>query len=450
MVLVFLFLLGAILGSFLNVCIYRLPQHERLWDALRGLWHPPSQCPRCGEPIRPRDNLPVLGWLVLRGRCRHCRGRISVRYPLIELANGLLFVLLYRLEVPGWPYRFEDSVVYSTLWWQWHQSLADPYALSPRLILHLRYAYHLVLLEALIVATFIDIDWRIIPDSITLPAMCVGLLGGFALGVVHLVPVWFFDPHLVRDFLLVLPENWRGWATGPPIPAWCAAHPHWHGLAVSAAGLLVGGGLVWGVRLLGHWILRREAMGFGDVTLMAAIGSFIGWQPVVVVFFLAPVAALFVVVVSRAFSWHREIPYGPYLSLATLALLVGWKSVWPIAERIFGLGPILFVLVPVMAGFFVLSLLLVQALKWMAGVSLYPEQTWVEEWTSADQLHHFAGETIDPEHSAWRRPQWPGLFAARGRLFEQQWRGDGRLTEPKPLRSGQRSGLRLPQNESGR
>ena len=100
LILIWLFVLGAVLGSFLNVCVYRIPQHERLIDQLRGLVSPGSHCPRCKAPIRKTDNIPIIGWLRLKGRCRNCRGRISFRYPLIELLNGLLFVVVYWLELP--------------------------------------------------------------------------------------------------------------------------------------------------------------------------------------------------------------------------------------------------------------------------------------------------------------------------------------------------------------
>ena len=94
-ILPYLFIIGAMIGSFLNVCIYRIPTQERFFDQLRQLWNRPSHCRRCGENIRWYDNVPIFGWLKLRGRCRKCRMRISPRYPLIEFLNGCLWVLLY-------------------------------------------------------------------------------------------------------------------------------------------------------------------------------------------------------------------------------------------------------------------------------------------------------------------------------------------------------------------
>ncbi|MCY2966050.1 MAG: prepilin peptidase, partial [Planctomycetota bacterium] len=94
------FVIGTVVGSWLNVCVHRLGIEERLWPALRSLAYPPSHCPRCKNAIAWYDNVPILGWMFLRGRCRHCRGRIAIRYPLIELLTGVLFALLYVCEIP--------------------------------------------------------------------------------------------------------------------------------------------------------------------------------------------------------------------------------------------------------------------------------------------------------------------------------------------------------------
>jgi len=272
--LVYLFAMGAVVGSFLNVCIYRLPQRNRLRDQLAGLLSPPSTCPRCGNRICAFDNVPILGWLKLRGRCRICKGRIAPRYPLIELANALLFVGVYWLEVPsGYGVTLADSCVYTRLG---PDAVAGSTWLSATAVVHWRYLYHIVLFEALLVATFIDFDHMIIPDGATLPAMAVGLIGGGVVGRLYLVPVWFQDPIRLRLLDPLFPDWMRPLLHAPRIPEWISQHPHLHGLAVSLAGLIVGGGLVWIVRVIGTRVLRREAMGFGDVILMAMIGSLVG------------------------------------------------------------------------------------------------------------------------------------------------------------------------------
>jgi leader peptidase (prepilin peptidase) / N-methyltransferase len=415
----YLFAIGAVIGSFLNVCIYRLPSSERLRDQLRGLWSPPSHCPRCGTRLLRKDNVPVLGWILLRGRCRFCRLRISPRYPLIETANGLLFLLVFFCEVPtSWHATIQDSCLFSPM-----GPLGNPSStfFSPIMVVFWRWLYHMVLIESLVVATFIDFDLRIIPDGATLPAMVVGVLGGCLMGCLFIVPVWFQDINVLDALASISTTHFRPLIPATPVPPWIAAHPHLHGLAVSLAGLVVGGGSIWLVRIIGHWVLKREAMGFGDVILMATIGSFLGWQPTLVVFFLAPVCALVVVAALFLFRREREIPYGPYLSLATLVVILGWQHIWPPAERLFSLGLFVPAMGVVMCVLLFLSLQLMQWTKRLLGISDdEPEKE--EGWHSGDQLFHFAGDHTDGQRTTWQRPQWPGLTAGRGSLFEHRWR----------------------------
>lgn len=279
---------GAVVGSFLNVCIYRLPwQKSVIWPA--------SHCPRCWSAIAPCDNIPVVSWLALRGECRRCGLPIAARYPLIELLVGLLFAAVYVSNVV-----FGREIPWGAL----------PTAIPVGL------AYHLVLVALLVVATFIDYDLFIIPDGVTVPGMVVGL------SVATLFPE-------IR-----------------PVPS--AASTHWDGFWVGLIGLLVGGGLTQSVRLLASAVMRREAMGFGDVTLMAMIGAFLGWQVAVLTFFLAPFFGLshalwkllkFLgkwLAGQKISSADRELPFGPYLSMAALALLLSWPWLWPWwAKRMF-------------------------------------------------------------------------------------------------------------------
>lgn len=413
-----LFLLGACLGSFLNVCVHRIPTQSTLSAQLRGLWSPPSSCPRCHNRIRPTDNIPLIGWLRLRGRCRDCNLPISMRYPLIELINGLLFVLIYWLQIPaeatpdltqsGGYSEFGPQTVVggltTTTWLNW------------------RYAYQMVLVETLLVASLIDLELKIIPDASTVPAMIVGLIGGATIGQVYLVPVWFQEPSILTFWDQIMPVWCTGWLPGDEIPAWILQHPHVHGLVASVTGLVAGGGIVWVVRIIGHLALKREAMGFGDVILMACIGSFLGWQPTVVVFFLAPVAALAVVCVTFLSKGQREIPFGPYLSLGAIAVIAGWNRIGPIAERFFQLGPFLPLLMFLMAALLYVTLQMVQMGKRLLGIPLYPEEEWQERWTSADQLFHFSGENVDLQQGNWQRNVWPGTISSRGQLGEQRWR----------------------------
>lgn len=272
-----IFLLGATVGSFANVCIYRIPWQKSV------IW-PGSHCPRCLNVIRALDNIPILGWILLRGKCRTCRLPIAVRYPLIEALGGVLFVAVYYFGMvfPG------------------RQSLD--------VIDFGRVGYHLILVAFLLIATFIDYDYQILPDEITFPGMILGL----AIGA--LVPE-------IR-------------------PAPGTAATAWDGFLVGLYGLLIGGGVIWAVRIFGRIVFRREAMGFGDVTLMAMIGAFLGWQIIPPALFLAAILGLvhaFLKVLNtiRKFlsgrglsSADREIPFGPYLSMAALLLMLGWEPFW--------------------------------------------------------------------------------------------------------------------------
>jgi leader peptidase (prepilin peptidase)/N-methyltransferase len=283
----FLFAVGAVVGSFLNVCIYRIPfQKSVIW--------PGSRCPRCFAAIGARDNVPIVSWLVLRGACRSCGAAIASRYMLIEALVGFLFAATYLMEICARPNALAGA-----------PSLTDWVALF----------YHLSLVALLVTASFIDYDLTIIPDQVTVPGMLIGLMVGT----------------LVPD---VRPE-----------PA--TAQAYTGGLAVGVLGLLVGGGLTQAVRLIGSRALGREAMGFGDVTLMAMIGSYVGWQVAVLTFFVAPFFGLghalwkLMVYFGKrlqglpASSADREIPFGPYLSMAAIALLISWPWLWPAWARNF-------------------------------------------------------------------------------------------------------------------
>lgn len=443
-ILTFWFILGSVVGSLLNVCIWRLPRHERIWDALKGIVYPPSHCPRCKDRIPFYLNVPIFGWLLLRGRCRRCRGSISPRYPLIELLTGLLFALLYWCEIPDWWRGPASSALFHPygplLPSGWLASNA--LGLSPLSAMHCRYGLHLALLSALIVATFIDFDLKIIPDSVTLPAMTVGVLGNWLLACVFIVPLWYQSPAMSAAarsqwWQIGLPMSAAGgwltrWLDFTGVPAWIATWPLLHGLLLSVAGIVAGGGLIWGVRIAGQWGLQREAMGFGDVVLLAMIGSFLGWQGAVATFFMALVCALAVLVLAvivalaallagRRLQFGREIPFGPYLSLGAIVLLCSWRWVWPHVESILALGPIL---LPAALGMFVSLgglLRLVRAVQVRMGYRT-AEPELVMEWTAGDQLAHFAGEWTDDRQGQWPRDGWPGTQSGRGLSAEHGWR----------------------------
>ena len=186
-----------------------------------------------------------------------------------------------------------------------------------------RLYFHLTLLGLLIVATAIDFDCYMIPDQITIPGMLLGLLGAVAFADLQVCHLWV-------DWSVAIPQ-----LRGPGIPAWYDAHKHGHALAWSSAGLATGAALTWLARAVSSRVLGQEAMGLGDVTLMAMIGSFLGWQAVVLVFLLAPLAGLTVGVLIMLVSGKTYLPYGPWLSIAAVFVLFRWGWLWELTRATF-------------------------------------------------------------------------------------------------------------------
>ncbi len=268
--------LGACVGSFLNVVIYRLPQEEPAQRSLGGR----SRCPHCGTQIVWRDNLPIVGWLLRAGKARCCGGTISVRYPLVEALTALLFLLLWL-----WP-PHGDVVVGSSI----------------RGIALTAWLFDAAFLSFLVANTFIDWDHRILPDALTKPFMVVGvvaatLMPGYA--------GWLFAASEV------------GGGPGQLAPAVAG------GLA-SVLGLAVGFGLTWLIRYGAERVFRKPAMGFGDVKFMAAIGAFLGWKATLLTFFLGCIVCAVGGLIHRAATGDSYIPFGPFLAVgAGLSLFLG-------------------------------------------------------------------------------------------------------------------------------
>lgn len=358
----FLFAFGACVGSFLNVLVYRLP-------AGQSVVTPPSRCPMCGHRLGWHENLPILAWIWLRGRCSACKAPISVQYPLIELAIGLLFAGFYLLyfAVPA------DSWL-APIGGPWWRGQGFLYAWPMFLAI-------LVLLTGLVAMTVIDARTFTIPPELSMAVILVGFaaaivqpflvhyrvasiwpvdlpqwkgscaaLGGLAGALVANGLLWGgriapsftdYDEHVKEgDPLSSYPFARRemskevaflapivigiavGWLVGS-LPSFGGATPPLlvRSVAASGLGFLVGGGLIWFLRVSGTYVFNREAMGLGDVHLLAGVGAVLGWQDAVWTLALAPFLAfgwLFLRVPLGAIlkvRW-REIPLGPYLALA--------------------------------------------------------------------------------------------------------------------------------------
>jgi leader peptidase (prepilin peptidase)/N-methyltransferase len=268
----FIFLLGMIVGSFLNVCILRLPAATTdkplgLWAScgrqLRAITFPASACPQCGARIRPYDNIPVLSYLALRGRCRACHAPISALYPAVEALTGLLFLACYL--------KFDLTLV--GIKWSLFSA-------------------------TMIVLVFTDIRQRILPDLITFG----GALLGLALSL--LVPVGDGSALWLAKRAFAFPPRWPALS-----------------LADALFGAAFGAGVLWLVAE-GYFRLRkREGMGLGDVKMMALVGSFLGLKLTFLTLFLGSLAGsilglLFIALFRK--DGNYELPFGVFLAAGAL------------------------------------------------------------------------------------------------------------------------------------
>lgn len=230
-------LYGLVVGSFLNVVIYRLPLGQSLAT-------PPSRCRQCGYSLRWFDNIPVLSWLFLRGRCRKCGASVSWQYPLVELITSVLFVLVVWLTPMG-----------------------------PLI------ASRLIFVCILIALFGIDLEHQILPNSITLPGIAIGVL-----------------------FSLI----------GPP------------GIKDALIGVVIGGGILYAIASAYYLWRREEGMGMGDVKMLAMIGAFLGWKAVLVTLILASFSGAFIGIGMMAVQrggMKYALPFGTFLALGSLAAM---------------------------------------------------------------------------------------------------------------------------------
>lgn len=238
--LILVFIFGACVGSFLNVCIYRIPLKK-------SIVHPPSACPACEKPIRFYDNVPLVSYFVLRGKCRDCGARISVRYFIVELITAVVFMLIYRRW--GLSYEFFIQIFFTAI---------------------------------LIVISFIDYDFQIIPDILSIGGMIAGLIISF-----------------VRPGFRVMDAVY---------------------------GILSGAGVLFVIAYGYQLITKREGMGGGDIKLLAMIGSFSGFKGVIFSLVGGAVAGTLVgiplmLIKGRGEGTRYAIPFGPFLSLCAILYL---------------------------------------------------------------------------------------------------------------------------------
>jgi leader peptidase (prepilin peptidase) / N-methyltransferase len=361
----FIFAYGAVIGSFLNVVIYRLPREK-------SLVFPPSACPSCDTHIRWYDNIPLFSWLILRAKCRFCKAPISIRYFLIELLTACLFLFVY-------------------LWYFYFQKRQMGFAgdLAIRQFLGggwLVYLNAVVLIGAFVAASAIDLELWIIPLGIcwlvTAVGTAAGTLAGFviqptqieiyqlfpivgtrmaaislgaAVGLIFsLAGLWsgLIKPsypmqegenlteeadvkyndrvEILKEIIFLLPVIVGGVIGYYLLRVGVVKHAFVNLLQVYAvkgfigalAGYLAGCTTVWATRIFGTLGFGREAMGLGDVHLMGAAGAVIGPQMVVIAFFIAPFFGLVWALYQWIFKKSRQIPYGPFLSTAVFGVMI--------------------------------------------------------------------------------------------------------------------------------
>jgi prepilin signal peptidase PulO-like enzyme (type II secretory pathway) len=349
----------------INRAIYR-------WAYSKSDFGPWAKPPK-GQPSHTLlDHLPAIGWWRLRRESKALKNSIFWIRPLIlEIVFPVAIAWYYHFYVSGGALSTRAAAL----------------AIQPEL--HCQFLGHFVLIALMTVATFIDFDEFTIPDMVTVPGTIIGLLGSllFAawlpynalitpMGVVFghqelqavtpALPPWMSGPWGLGIALAIiagwgfalLDRRWiarrgigkaiqylfarmfanRGiwlpvlitclFLTTVTVVAWQSSAERWPMLLSSLLGLAFAGGVTWAVRLAASWALRVEALGFGDVTLMAMIGSYIGWQASLIVFFMAPMVAFVIVLIRAIITGQTATPYGPYLCTAAAILLAYWNPIW--------------------------------------------------------------------------------------------------------------------------
>jgi leader peptidase (prepilin peptidase)/N-methyltransferase len=263
--------LGAIIGSFLNVVIHRVPLEQ-------SVVFPNSRCPSCSTVIAFYDNIPVASYLLLKGRCRSCQTHISVRYPAVELLTALLFLAVV----------WRDGV-------------------SPVLF------FDLIFVSAIVALIFIDAEHMILPNVITYPGIVFALIARVAIPFLMGRPYFDDLPSLINGPL----ADW---------PIWAAS------LGGAVLGALIGGGSLWLMGWIWEKLRGVEAMGLGDVKMMFMVGAYLGWRLTILTIFMGVLSGSIIGIALMARQKERNmqmlLPFGIFLGIGAIAaLLVGAQVV---------------------------------------------------------------------------------------------------------------------------
>jgi len=334
----FVFVTGLLVGSFINVLVARLPYEKSI------IW-PSSRCFACYERVRTLDNIPILGYLRLRGKCRSCHAPFSARYLWVELATGLAFLGLFLAEVvfnrfalPGVKYELFGPG-------------ATP---SPRALAV--FAYHAALLSGLIAAAVVDAEHRIIPTQITYTVMAVGIIGGALMPwpwpnapqTANAIPPGM--PWILPEFEGKIPIGVQPWPFWGPTFAFAQPGTWKLGLLTSICGALIGSLIVRATKWLFETGFGREALGLGDADLLMMAGAFLGWQIVVMSLFVGSFVSLALKILEGVLREPesktpssatpagtpvsgppdaRELPFGPGLAIGVVITWFAWPWFGP-------------------------------------------------------------------------------------------------------------------------
>jgi leader peptidase (prepilin peptidase)/N-methyltransferase len=300
------FVLGVCSGSIINYCFYRLPLEKSI------LW-PGPRCGRCLQPIRWFDNVPLVSYYLLHGRCRNCGEPIPLRYPVVELLTGLLFAVLFYAEIGknvlGLPYLDARRAPIAA-----GHIPAAAWAV---------FGCHAVLVSLLLLTSLCDLDDMAIP----LPINVTGTLIGLACSALFPWPFPDVARALPRVGGLIpppLPSGLYPWPVWHPLPPWLPQGSPQLGLATGLAGAFAGMVVIRLVRFTYGMSRGIEGMGVGDADLMMMAGAFVGWQPIVLSCFVATLPGLMFGLFQLSLRGTQTLPFGPSLALGVVLTLWLW------------------------------------------------------------------------------------------------------------------------------